>query len=46
MIGSDNRATPHPPDSFDLTDYIMRYCILEAQSETLAEEDAAAVPEE
>ena len=45
MTGSDNRTTPLPPDSFDLTDYVTLYCILDAQSETLVEEEADAAEE-
>ena len=41
VIGTDQRATPLPPDNFDLTDYVTLYCIMEAQAETRAEEEAA-----
>ncbi|MBI9020230.1 MAG: hypothetical protein JEZ10_03115 [Verrucomicrobia bacterium] len=41
-VGTDQRATPIPEDNFDLTDYVTLYCILGAQSESLAEEEADA----
>lgn len=42
VIGDDQRATPLPPDNFDLTDYATLYCILDPQAETQDEEAAAA----
>jgi len=46
VVGADQFATVLPPDNFDLTNYLILYCILDPQSETLVEEEAAATGDE
>ena len=47
-VGTDRFATVLPPDDFDLKNYVILYCILGVQTDTLLEEEAeaAAVEEE
>lgn len=47
IVGTDQFATVLPPDNFDVTDYVTRYCILGPQTDTPIEEqkEAAATTE-
>jgi hypothetical protein len=39
IVGTDQFATVLPPDNFDVTDYVTRYCILGPQTDTPIEEE-------